>query len=77
MSSSLTKPKLLYLLYLTKGLIIVIIIIIIEKYKTVALIDRERDFNNITTALVIRIKGYLKIEYELNIKRGTIKRIEL
>ena len=29
------------------------------------------------TILVIRIKDYLEIEYELNVKKGTIKRIEL
>ena len=51
--------------------------VIIKKYKTVALVDREKNFNNIIIILFIRIKGYLKIEYELNIKKGTIKRIEL
>ena len=42
-----------------------------------ALIDREKDFNDITTILVIRIKGYLKIEYESNIKKEIIRRIQL
>ena len=55
----------------------IIIIITIEKYETIALIDREKNSNDIITILVIRIKDYLKIEYKLNIKKETIKRIEL
>ena len=76
MGSSLKKLKLLYLLYLIKDSITVIIIVIIERYKTVALVNREKIFNDIITILVIKIKGYLKIEYKLNVKEETIKRIE-
>ena len=60
-----------------KGSITIIIIITIEKYKTIALIDRKKNANNIITTLVIRIKDYLEVKYELNVKKGTIKRIEL
>ena len=49
----------------------------LHKPDIIVLIDREKNFNNITTILVVRIKGYLEIEYELNIKKETIKRIEL
>ena len=68
MDSSLKKSKLLYLPYFLEGLITIIIIITIKKYEVIALIDREKNSNDITTLLVIRIKGYLIIEYKLNIK---------
>ena len=67
------KSKLLYLLYLTRGLIIAIIIIIIRRYETVALINRETNFNSITTLLVTRIKGFLETEYNLDLKNGIIE----
>ena len=73
MNSSLKKLKLLYLLYLTKGYIIVIIIITIKRYKLIALIDREKNFNDIITLLVLRIKDYLEIEYRLNIEEEITK----
>ena len=38
------------------------------KYEVIALINREKDFNDITMLLVIRNKGYLEIEYKLNVK---------
>ena len=44
------------------------IIIIIEKYKVIVLIDRERTFSNIIILLVKEIKDYLKIKYRLNTK---------
>ena len=71
--NSLKKLKLLYLSYLIKDLIIIIIIIIIKRYETIALIDREKNINNITTLLILRIKSYLEIEYRLNIKKETIE----
>ena len=43
----------------------------------IALIDRKKNFNDITTLLVTKIKGYLEIEYELNIKQEIIEQIKL
>ena len=51
--------------------------IIVKRYNIIALIDRKKDFNDITILLVIRIKGYLKIEYKLNVEKERIKRVEL
>ena len=45
----------------------------IERYETIALIDREKDFNDIITLLILRIKDYLEIEYELNVKKETVR----
>ena len=56
---------------------IIIIIIIVEKYETIVLIDREKNFNDITTLLITKIKGYLEIKYELNIKQEIFEQIKL
>ena len=47
--------------------------IIIKRYETIALIDRKIDFNSITILLILKIKGYLRLKYKLNIKKKTIE----
>ena len=68
------KLRLLCVLYFIKNIIIIIMRVLIKKKKIIALINKN-EINIMTTALIKRIKEFLKTKCKFNIKINEISKI--